>query len=122
MARGVDTDGLDTEHAPAQADRRYGLIARLAGWCLRHRWIVIGFWLALLVGVNAFAAAVGPDYRTDFTLPDGEAKQVQELLEQNNPDRAGFTSQIVARSETGFDDPAVRSATRGDLRVRRIAR
>ncbi len=129
MARGsTNTDHPDTVHTPdishtadishtsgtpgaaGRGGRRYGLIARLAGWCVRRRWIVIGFWLVLLVGVNAFAGAVGPDYRTDFTLPDGEAKQVQELLEQNNPDRAGFTSQIVARSETGFDDPAVRSA------------
>ena len=89
---------------------RRGLIARLAGWCVRHRWIVIGGWVALLVGINAIAGAVGPDYRTDFTLPDGDAKQVQELLEANNPDRAGFTSQIVVRSEVGLDDPAVRRA------------
>jgi RND superfamily putative drug exporter len=90
--------------------RRRGAIARLARTCVRRRWIVIAVWAVLLVGVNMLAGAVGPDYRTDFTLPDGEAKQVQELLEANNPDRAGFTSQIVARSEVGFDDPAVRQA------------
>ena len=100
---------------------RRGPIAQLAGWCVRHRWIVIGGWVALLVGINAIAGAVGPDYRTDFTLPDGDAKQVQELLEANNPDRAGFTSQIVVRSEVGLDDPAVRRAARGDLLVRRGA-
>jgi RND superfamily putative drug exporter len=90
--------------------RRPGAMARLAYACVRHRWIVIAVWAVLLVVVNIVAGAVGPDYRTDFTLPDGEAKQVQEVLEANNPDRAGFTSQIVARSEAGFDDPAVRSA------------
>lgn len=86
-----------------------GLLARLARGCVRHRWIVIGAWLALLVIVNAIAGAVGPDYRTDFSQPDSESKQVQVALEAANPDRAGFTAQIVARSERGFDDEEVRS-------------
>jgi putative drug exporter of the RND superfamily len=85
------------------------MLARLARVCVRHRWYVIGAWLALLIGINVIAGAVGPDYRTDFVLPDSESKDVQELLEANDPNRAGFTSQIVARSETGFDDPAVRA-------------
>ncbi len=104
------SNGHVDEPIDAAARHRRGFIARLAATCARHRWIVIGAWVALLIGSNAFAGAVGPDYRTDFTLPDGEAKQVQELLEANNPDRAGFTSQIVARSENGVDDPEVRSA------------
>jgi RND superfamily putative drug exporter len=85
-----------------------GALRGLARACLHHRWIVIGAWVALLVGVNAVAGAVGPDYRTDFTLPDSESKEVQELLEDADPNRAGFTAQIVARSVRGFDDPAVR--------------
>lgn len=70
---------------------------------------MIGAWLALLIIVNMVAGAVGPDYRTDFTLPESESKQVQVALEAANPDRAGFTAQIVARTERGFDDPEVRS-------------
>jgi RND superfamily putative drug exporter len=85
-----------------------GMLAALARRCVRHRWIVIGAWVALLLGVNAVAGAVGPDYRTDFVLPDSESREVQELLEANSPDRAGFTSQVVFRSEGGFDDPEVR--------------
>ena len=67
-------------------------------------------WVALLVVVNAVAGAVGPDYRTDFTLPSSETKDVQELLEANNPERAGFSSQIVVQAEQGVDDPAVAAA------------
>ncbi|MEZ5260080.1 MAG: hypothetical protein R2705_25280 [Ilumatobacteraceae bacterium] len=86
------------------------MLARLAGSCVRHRWVVIAAWIALLVGVNVIAGAVGPDYRTDFTLPDSESKQVQELLLASDPNRAGFVAQIVAKDEAGFDDPAVREA------------
>jgi RND superfamily putative drug exporter len=86
-----------------------GLLGRLARACVRHRWVVIGCWLALLIGINVVAGAVGPDYRTDFTLPDSESKDVQDALEAISPDRAGFTSQIVIHDDEGVDDPAVRS-------------
>ena len=85
------------------------MLARLARACVRHRWIVIGTWLALLIGINAIAGAVGPDYRTDFTLPDSESKVVQDLLEANDPNRAGFISQIVAKADQGVDDPEVQA-------------
>jgi RND superfamily putative drug exporter len=83
------------------------MLARLARTCARHKWIVIGTWLAVLVLINAVAGAIGPDYRTDFTLPSSETKDVQELLEANNPDRAGFSAQIVIRADQGVADPAV---------------
>ena len=86
------------------------MFASLARACVRHRWIVIGVWLALLVGINAVAAGVGADWRTDFVLPDSESKDVQELLEANDPNRAGFAGQIVVRAEQGVDDPEVEAA------------
>ncbi len=86
------------------------MFASLARVCVRHRWIVIGTWLALLIGINAIAAGVGADWRTDFVLPDSESKDVQELLEANDPNRAGFAGQIVVRAEQGVDDPEVEAA------------
>jgi putative drug exporter of the RND superfamily len=86
------------------------MFTSLARACVRHRWIVIGVWLALLVGINAIAAGVGADWRTDFVLPDSESKDVQELLEANDPNRAGFAGQIVVRAEQGVADPEVEAA------------
>ncbi|NNF56259.1 MAG: MMPL family transporter [Acidimicrobiales bacterium] len=88
---------------------RVGTLAAIARQCTKHRWIVIGAWVAILIVVNIVAAAVGPNYRTDFVLPDSESKEVQDLLAVNSPDRAGFTSQVVVRAEQGVDDPAVRA-------------
>jgi putative drug exporter of the RND superfamily len=95
--------------ATTPTDTRPGALARIARACVRHRWIVIGSWVALLIVINVVAGAVGPDYRTDFVLPDSESRDVQDLLEANAPDRAGFTSQVVIRSERGFDEPDVRA-------------
>ena len=63
------------------------------------------------------ASAAGPDWRTDFTLPNGEAKDVQQLLEANNPDRAGFSSQIVIQDPGGVDNPEDRAALQQILDV-----
>jgi putative drug exporter of the RND superfamily len=85
------------------------MFAPLARACLRHRWIVIGVWLALLVGINAVAGAVGADWQTNFVLPDSESKDVQDLLQANDPNRAGFIGQIVVKADQGVTDPEVES-------------
>jgi putative drug exporter of the RND superfamily len=86
------------------------MFAPLARACLRHRWIVIGAWVGLLVVINGIAASAGADWRTDFVLPDSESKDVQELLEANDPNRAGFAGQIVVKAEQGVTDPEVEAA------------
>jgi putative drug exporter of the RND superfamily len=102
------------------------MLARLARICVHHRWLVIGAWVALLFGINGAAAAVGPDYRTDFTFPDSESKEVQDLLFTANPNLAGFTSQVVFESESGFESPEIQErvsaildnvASKGDISV-----
>lgn len=86
------------------------MLARLARRCVHHRWIVIGAWVALLIVINGVSKGVGPDYKTDFTLPDSETKDVQDLLEANAPNTAGFEATIVIKAEQGVDDPAVQQA------------
>ena len=48
-------------------------------------------------------------WETSFTFPESETKEVQELLEATDPNRAGFTSQIVVEAEQGVDDSEVRA-------------
>src|SRR5688572_32032923 len=83
------------------------MLVRLARFCVRHRWIVIGAWVAVLFIVNGIAASVGPDWRTEFVLPSGEAREVQDRLEAVLPDRAAFSSTIVIKADQGVDDPEV---------------
>ncbi len=86
------------------------MFASVARTCLRHRWIVIGAWVGLLVVINAIASSAGADWKTDFVLPDSESKDVQELLEANDPNRAGFAGQIVVKADQGITDPEVEAA------------
>ena len=61
------------------------MLVRLARGCVHHRWIVIGAWVAVLFIVSGIAQGVGADWRTEFVLPSGEAREVQDTLEEVLP-------------------------------------
>src|SRR5687767_5086644 len=85
------------------------MLARLARWSFRRRRLMVfAIWLPLLVGVNAISGAIGTDYHTDFEIPGGESKQVQEILSRGaSEEDAGFVAQIVFSAPTGTQAPEV---------------
>src|SRR5215213_912825 len=77
---------------------------------MRHKWITIGVWVALLVVINGISGAIGTDYNTDLKPPDSESKQVFDLLQQNDPSQGGARGQIVVEADEGFaNDPAAQA-------------
>jgi RND superfamily putative drug exporter len=86
------------------------MLARLARACVRHRWIVIGAWVLILVVANGIAGGTGSGFSTEFAPPDGESGDVIDQLEAADPTLGGLSSQIVFRAEQGIDDPEVRAA------------
>ncbi|MEY3926041.1 MAG: hypothetical protein RIQ63_1392, partial [Actinomycetota bacterium] len=56
------------------------------------------------------SSRTGSDFATEFEIPASESNDVQMLLEANNPDRAGFSGEIVFTSPAGVDSDAVRDA------------
>src|SRR5215207_2735670 len=86
------------------------MLARLARTCMRHKWITIGVWVALLVVINGISSSIGPDYKTDFKLPNSETKQVFDLLQANSPNDAGTQGQLVLKVDQGYaNDPAAQA-------------
>ena len=87
------------------------MLARLARWCVTHKWItVFGIWIPLLIIVNIGAAAGGSAFSTDFAPPDSESADVIDQIEPFSPERAGFTGQVVFEADQGVEDPAIRAA------------
>ena len=68
---------------------------KLASWSFRHRWVVVGAWLAVFVILFGVTKAVGTGYSNNFTLPDTESTQALELLQAAAPEQAGDTEQVV---------------------------
>ncbi len=90
------------------------MLARVARFCVRRKWLVVfGVWIPLLLVVNVLSGAAGSAFSTDFTPPDSESADVVDQLQAVNPERAGFTGQVVFRADQGVDDPEVVAAMTG---------
>ena len=80
----------------------------LARFAVRHRWYVIGGWLAAIVIIQALSAAVGgASYKDVFTLPHTETQTVLNLLKSHQQGgNAGPSGTVVVHAERGRLDPA----------------
>ena len=50
------------------------------------------------------------NFRTDFVLPKSESREVQELLEKANPNKAGFSATVVFKSDAGLNALGLKDA------------
>ena len=93
----------------------------LASWCVRHRRLVLLFWLVALVGASVLAKSVGTAYSNSFTLPHTESTQALSLLQAAAPEQSGDTEQVVFQASGGakVTDPAV--AGRVDRMITNVA-
>lgn len=82
-----------------------------AWWSVRHRWWVIGGWVALVALLAGLSMMVGgAKYSDSVELPQGYgSQQVQELLERDFPQASGDQARIVVQVADGqLTDAAVR--------------
>jgi len=83
------------------------MMQRLARFCYRRRWRVLGAWVVLLVGLFALNSSFGGKFLDEFDLPGSESQEAVDLLEEHGfEDRAGATGQIVFKADD-VNDPTV---------------
>jgi putative drug exporter of the RND superfamily len=68
------------------------MLKRVAQLCFRRRGRVVLAWIAGIVVIGAVIGAVGPGYRSDFTLPEVESKRGIDLLDAQSAGRAAARS------------------------------
>src|ERR1700712_651331 len=73
----------------------------LARWAFRHRRIVLGIWIALLIGIGVVNGVVGAAFKDDFKLPATESKQALDILQRDFPAASGQSGQIVVHAKSG---------------------
>jgi RND superfamily putative drug exporter len=73
----------------------------LARFCVRHRWYVLGAWLALFILINVISQSVGSAYSNAFSLPGTNSTQAENLLKAGFPAQSGDVDQIVFQSSGG---------------------
>jgi RND superfamily putative drug exporter len=90
----------------------------LGGFCVRHRFVVLLAWIAIVVATVAISSSVGKPTSDNLTLPGTDSTKAQELLEEHLPEQANGTNPIVLEAPKGakLTDPAnakaVEEATR----------
>ena len=76
----------------------------LARWCFRNRWIVIGAWLVLLIGINVVGGAIGSAFNAEFSTKESESTSGFETLSEHFPGAgSAFGGQIVFQTESGVE-------------------
>ena len=84
------------------------MLQRLARFCFRRRWAVLGAWIVVLVALSVLAnGVIGSAFRTDFKLPATESRDVFDLLAKASPEQSGATAQIVFKDDAGVKQAAV---------------
>ncbi len=74
----------------------------VARWCYHQRWIVIGVWVALLIGINALGGAIGTAFNAEFTTKASESTSGFDTLTQYFPGAgSAFGGQIVFQTADG---------------------
>jgi RND superfamily putative drug exporter len=82
-------------------------VKTLARFATRHRWYVIGGWLATIVVIQVLStAAGGASYKDVFTLPHTETQTVLNLLKSHQQGgQAGPAATMVVYAKEGRLDP-----------------
>ena len=81
----------------------------LAGWCVRHRRVVVLLWLLVLVGSFFMRQQVGTQYSDNFNFPHTESADAINLLKSVAPSHSGDTEEVVFGTSGGahLTDPAI---------------
>ena len=70
----------------------------LARFCVRRRWMVLGTWIVLFVGINIASFSIGSNYSNTFSFPGTNSVHALQLLQSNFKSNSGDVDHIV------FDD------------------
>ncbi|MGZ6910567.1 MAG: MMPL family transporter [Acidimicrobiia bacterium] len=86
----------------------------LARTCYRHRRIVLGSWIVVLVALSVLASSSGGVFKVQFGLPGSESERAFTIhKERGFEQRAGVQAKIVFTSADGVRQPQVRTAMDG---------
>jgi putative drug exporter of the RND superfamily len=85
------------------------LLYRLGAFAAHRRWLMIGVWIVVLVGVGSGAAAFKGVFTSSFTIPGTEAQRALDQLGTEIPAAGGATGRIVFEAPAGqtVQTPAV---------------
>jgi uncharacterized membrane protein YdfJ with MMPL/SSD domain len=78
-----------------------GVLYRLAGVCVRRRFVVLAIWLVVTIALVAVSHRLGDNTNDNLSLPGTDSQHATNVLKHSFPDQANGTSPIVLHATTG---------------------
>src|SRR5436305_12425331 len=78
-----------------------GALYAIGRGCVRHRFVVLPVWVAILIATVLLANHFGRNTSNDLTLPGTGSTNSQDLLNANLPDQANGTNPVVMEAPHG---------------------
>ena len=78
-----------------------GALYRLAGFCTRRRFLVLGAWIVIAVALVAVSHRLGDNTNDNLSLPGTDSQKATDTLHKSFPDQAYGTSPIVLHARSG---------------------
>jgi RND superfamily putative drug exporter len=69
--------------------------------CVRHKWVVVPVWIAILIATVLLANHFGRNTSNDLTLPGTGSTNAQNLLDDHLPNQANGTNPVVMKAPQG---------------------
>jgi putative drug exporter of the RND superfamily len=77
------------------------LLYRLGKFCIRHRFAVIGTWVAIAIAIAILAEQAGEQQSNNLTLPGTESTEATDLLDEYLPHQANGTNPVALEAPSG---------------------
>jgi putative drug exporter of the RND superfamily len=88
-----------------------GVLYRLAGFCVRHRFVVFAAWLIGTIALVGISHRLGENTSENLSLPGTDSQRATDALANAFPDQSNGTSPIVLHAHNGkLTEPKYASA------------
>jgi putative drug exporter of the RND superfamily len=78
-----------------------GVLYRLARFCVRRRFVVLGVWVVVTIALVAVSHGLGDNTNDNLSLPGTDSQHATNVLKSSFPPQANGTSPIVLHAKTG---------------------
>src|SRR5438874_1467297 len=85
----------------AEGSNMTGVLYRIAQFCVRRRFVVVGVWLVVTVALVAVSHQLGDNTNDNLSLPGTDSQRATSALTKSFPDQANGTSPIVLHASSG---------------------
>ena len=71
------------------------MLARIADFSFRRKWLVVLVWIAVAVGATVAAGSVGGEWKSSARLDGTDAQRAYDLFEKHFPSQSGLSASVV---------------------------